>query len=138
MLFTSDNGPARTRWHNAGSAGPLREYKGHLYEGGIRVPGLVRWPGRIQPGTKSDQPVSGVDLLPTLCSITGAKLPADLAIDGANIVPVFSGKPLDRQTPLYWHYHHALSPPKVALRHGDWKILGRLDALGAAAQAAMS
>ncbi len=127
VMFTSDNGPARTRWHTAGSAGPLREYKGHLYEGGIRVPGLIRWPGHVPPGAESEEPVSGVDLLPTVCAVTGAPLPADRALDGASLVPVFDGQSVARKTPLYWHYNLAHSRPKIALRIGDWKILGRLD-----------
>ncbi|HEX4149500.1 MAG TPA: sulfatase-like hydrolase/transferase [Pirellulales bacterium] len=127
VVFTSDNGPARTRWHNAGSAGPLREHKGHLYEGGIRVPGIVRWPQHVRPGTTSDEPVCGVDLLPTLCQVAGVPLPADRALDGASIVPLFSGQAIERATPLYWHYNLAISAPKVAMRVGDWKILARLD-----------
>lgn len=128
VLFTSDNGPAVTNIHPHGSAGPLREKKGHLYEGGIRVPGLVRWPGRVRPGSVSDEPVCGVDLLPTVCAITGAAAPADRAIDGSSILPAFDGKPVERRTPLYWHFNGALSRPKVAMRVGDWKLLAHLDA----------
>jgi arylsulfatase A len=128
VFFTSDNGPAITNLHPHGSAGPLREKKGHLYEGGIRVPGIVRWPGRVRSGAVSAEPVSGVDLLPTLCAAAGVEPPKDRAIDGANILPVFEGKPVERKTPLYWHFNAALSKPKVALRVGDWKVLGHLDA----------
>jgi arylsulfatase A len=127
VFFTSDNGPAITNIHPHGSTGPLREKKGHLYEGGIRVPGIIQWPGRVKPGTESDEPVCGVDLLPTVCALTGVAAPADRVIDGASIMPVFEGKPVPRQTPLYWHFNGASSRPKVALRQGDWKILGHLD-----------
>lgn len=128
VLFTSDNGPAITSIHPHGSAGPLRAKKGHMYEGGIRVPGIVRWPGRVKPGTVSDEPVCGVDLLPTVCAATGVAVPADRAIDGASLLPLFAGKAVERSTPLYWHFNGALSEPKVAMRVGDWKILGHLDA----------
>jgi len=77
VFFTSDNGPAITNRHPHGSAGPLREKKGHVYEGGIRVPGIIRWPGCTNPGTTCDEPVSGVDVLPTFCEIAGIVPPAD-------------------------------------------------------------
>ena len=126
VFFTSDNGPAITPDHPHGSAGPLRAKKGQLYEGGIRVPGMLRWPGRTQPGQKSDVPVSGVDLLPTLCEIVGAPLPSGRAIDGASLLPILEGRPVLRSTPLYWQFNRASSEPKVAMRIGDWKILARL------------
>jgi arylsulfatase A len=127
VFFTSDNGPAITPMHPHGSAGPLREKKGHLYEGGIRVPGIVRWPGNVRAGSVSDEPVSGVDLLPTLCAITDVAPPKDRALDGVDLAPIFAGRPLARTQPLYWHFNHALSPPKVAMRVGDWKLLAQLD-----------
>jgi arylsulfatase A len=123
VWFTSDNGPAVTPMHPHGSAGPLRDKKGSLWEGGIRVPGIVRWPGRIQAGATSDEPVSGVDFLPTVCAITGIQTP-ERPLDGMNVLPVFEGRAPARATPLYWHFVHATSAPKVALREGDWKILG--------------
>ena len=127
VFFTSDNGPAITPMHPYGSAGPLRAKKGHLYEGGIRVPGIVRWPGFIRAGSVSDEPVSGVDLLPTLCAVAKVAPPADRMIDGVDIRPLFDGQPVERKTPLYWHFNHAQSAPKVAMRIGDWKLLARLD-----------
>jgi len=126
VMFTSDNGPAITNWHPHGSPGPLREKKGHVYEGGIRVPGIIRWPGHTRPGTVSDEPVCGVDLLPTLCQIVGIPVPNDRAIDGASFLPIFEGKPIQRKTPLYWQFNYARSAPKVAMRVGDWKILATL------------
>src|SRR5690606_39031947 len=127
IWFTSDNGPARTRWHNAGSTGGLREYKLHLYEGGIRVPGIVRWPGQVEPGSVSTEPVSGVDVLPTLCEVAGIAPPADREFDGTSIVPALRGRPLKRSQPLYWQYVMAPSSPRVALRDGKWKLLAGLD-----------
>jgi arylsulfatase A len=127
VIFTSDNGPAITGYHPHGSAGPLREKKGHLYEGGIRVPGIVRWPGRVEPGSVSDEPVGGVDFLPTACALAGVAPPADRALDGVNLLPLLDGRPLRRRRPLYWHFNSASSEPKVAMRQGDWKILAHLD-----------
>lgn len=126
VLFTSDNGPAITRRHPHGSAGPLRDKKGSVYEGGIRVPGIIRWPGRVKPGTVSDEPVSGVDLLPSICHATGLKLPADRKLDGASWLPMLRGETITRTTPLYWQFNAARGKPKVAMRIGDWKILATL------------
>ncbi len=127
VFFTSDNGPEtlnryKGAWRSYGSPGPLRGMKLHLYEGGIRVPGLLRWPGRAQPGRTIAEPISGLDLFPTLCAAAGIATPRGL--DGANILPAFDGRPLRRDKPLYWHYYNALSRPKAALRVGNWKILG--------------
>ncbi|MEE3369252.1 MAG: sulfatase-like hydrolase/transferase, partial [Planctomycetota bacterium] len=87
VFFTSDNGPAIIKSHPHGSAGPLRGKKGVVYEGGIRVPGIIRWPGHITPETVSNVPLSGVDLLPTLCEIVGVDPPQDRAIDGTSFLP---------------------------------------------------
>ncbi len=127
VMFTSDNGPAITAQHPHGSAGPLRDKKGSLYEGGIRVPGMFRWPGKAKPGTVSDEPVCGVDFLPTVCSIAGIEPPNNRQLDGANFLPVLASQTIPRSTPLYWHFNQATSEPKVALRVGDWKILATLD-----------
>ena len=126
VFFTSDNGPARTRWHNSGSSGGLRDFKGHLYEGGIRAPGIIRFPGRIAPGSVSDQPVIGCDLLPTMCELAGIQPPRDSAIDGVSITPLFTGGRLPER-PLYWQFIWSWSRPQVAMRVGDWKILASLD-----------
>lgn len=131
VMFTSDNGPAITPAHPHGSAGPLRNKKGSVFEGGIREPGIIRWPGKTQPGSTSDEPVCGVDFLPTVCEIAGLQVPADRKLDGASIVPVFSGGKVDRKTPLYWHFNQAAGGPQIALRSGDWKILAKLDKPGA-------
>ena len=126
VLFTSDNGPAITSIHPHGSAGPLRDKKGSIYEGGIRVPGIVRWPDRIQPGTTSDTPVSGVDVLPTLCELAGIDPPGDRVLDGTSLVPLLRGKPLTRSQPLYWQFHRARSRVKVAIRDEGWKLCAAL------------
>ena len=126
VLFTSDNGPAITNRHPHGSAGPLRDKKGSMYEGGIRVPGIIRWPGHVQAGQVCDEPVCGVDLLPTLCEIAGVEKPSARALDGASLTPIFRGQPVERSQPLYWQFNVAHSAPKVALRDGDWKLLATL------------
>jgi arylsulfatase A len=127
VFFTSDNGPAITPMHPHGSVGPLRDKKGSLHEGGIRVPGIVRWPGKTKPGSVSDEPVCGVDFLPTACALAGIKPPRDRKLDGASFLPVLNGKPVARSTPLYWHFNRASSDAKVTVRAGDWKILATLD-----------
>lgn len=126
VFFTSDNGPAITRYHPYGSTGALRAKKGHIYEGGIRVPGIVRWPGHAEAGSISDEPVSGVDVLPTFCEIAGAQVPTDRKIDGTSFLPVFKGAKIVRKTPLYWHFIRSSSEVKVAMREGDWKLEARI------------
>ena len=126
VLFTSDNGPAITRRHPHGSAGPLRDKKGFVSEGGIRVPGILRWPGQTTPGQISDEPISGVDLLPTLCQVADIPLPTGRALDGTSFLPALFGQSLVRSTPLYWQFNFAQGPAKVAMRMGDWKITATL------------
>ncbi|MCK5920400.1 MAG: sulfatase-like hydrolase/transferase [Methylococcales bacterium] len=125
VFFTSDNGPAVTGKHPYGSAGNLRGKKGYIWEGGIRVPGILRWPGKIKAGTVSSEPICGVDVLPTLCDLAGIEKPKDRKIDGTSIAPLFSGKKIVRETPLYWHFIRASSTVKVAMRKGDWKLVAR-------------
>lgn len=129
VMFTSDNGPETLRRYagakySHGSPGPFRGMKLHLYEGGIRVPGIIRWPGHTKPGQVCGEPVNGTDILPTFCEIAGVEVPGDRAIDGASILPIFRGKPIEREVPLYWRYDRALGGPKVAMRQGNWKLLG--------------
>jgi len=126
VFFTSDNGPALTGKHPYGSSGPLRAKKGYVWEGGIRVPGMLRWPSKVEPG-ESDVPISGVDWLPTLCGLAGVDAPKDRAIDGTSLAPLFAGKELKRETPLYWHFLRSRGPIKVAIREGDWKLSATVD-----------
>ena len=129
VIFTSDNGPegAGTRGRTRGSTGGLRGRKRHTHEGGIRVPGIIRWPGHIKPGSVCETPIIGSDLFPTICQIVGIPLPADRVIDGTSIVPLFSGGTIERDQPLYWRNHLAPEPYKVGLRDGNWKIVGSND-----------
>jgi arylsulfatase A len=134
VVFTADNGPEGTglgdpahpgsqQDRTRGSTGGLRGRKRHDYEGGIRVPGMVRWPGHITPGTVSSVPVVGTDLFTTICDIVDIPLPNDRTIDGANIRPAFEGRPVERKKPLYWRTHCAPPTCRVAVRIGDWKIV---------------
>jgi len=90
VIFTSDNGPWLTYGGHSGSAFPFREGKSTSFEGGTRVPYIMKWPARIQSGLMSDELAMTIDILPTIAKITGAKLP-DLEIDGKNILPLFLG-----------------------------------------------
>ncbi|MEO1618536.1 MAG: sulfatase-like hydrolase/transferase [Planctomycetota bacterium] len=121
VIFSSDNGPVAKF---GGTTGGLRGGKRSDHEGGIRVPGVARWPGEIAPGTVSDIPVIGTDIFATVLDLTGIPLPSDRTIDGVSMVPAFAGQPLARKVPLFWRTH--VSPPsdRVALRIGDWKLVG--------------
>lgn len=128
VFFTSDNGPAKTAIHPNGSAGPLRDKKGYIADGGIRVPGIIRWPGKTRPASVSDTLIIGTDILPTFCEIAGIEAPDDRTLDGASILPVFDGRPIQRKTPLYWHFYAASGKQKVAIRMGDWKLSAEMNA----------
>ncbi len=126
VWFTSDNGPAITSIHPHGSAGPLRDKKNALWEGGIRVPGIVRWPIKMKAGAVSDEPISGVDFLPTICAAAEVSLPSNRIFDGANVLPALEGLAVQRRTPLYWQFNGSMGEPRVALRVGEWKLLATL------------
>ena len=115
IMFSSDNGSYRL----ASNAG-LKAVKSYLYDGGIRVPGIVKWPG-IQTNRKViDTPTGLVDVLPTLCEIVGIDPPEDL--DGSSFLPLLEGKPFRRKRPLYWFFYR--TSPEIAMRVGDHMILG--------------
>jgi arylsulfatase A len=129
VFFSSDNGPETLKRYKGaersyGSPGPLRGMKLHVTEAGYRVPGILRWPGHTRPGRVSTEPVCSVDLLPTFCAIAGIKPPEGRSLDGADLAPLFEGKPVKRPHPLYWQYDFAISKPwVVSLREGPWKLL---------------
>ncbi|HYD83682.1 MAG TPA: sulfatase-like hydrolase/transferase, partial [Opitutus sp.] len=105
VVFMSDNGGHPEYAAN----GPLRGSKWNVYEGGIRVPFIVRWPGRVAAGSVSDTPIIGSDLMPTLSAVAGTTPPAGVPMDGVNIMPLLSGaKSVERSQPIVWHfpYYH--------------------------------
>jgi arylsulfatase A-like enzyme len=123
ILFSSDNGPHSEGGHDPKffeSQGGLRGIKRDMYEGGIRVPALAHWPGRIKPGVVSDQVWAFWDFVPTACEIAGITVPKGL--DGVSILPALDGKPLAERPPLYWEFHER-NNTAMAARDGDWKIV---------------
>ena len=131
VIFFSDNGGHGGVTSNA----PLRGSKGMLYEGGIREPLVIKWPGITQAGSQSDEPVIGVDLYPTLLEATGSAKPKDYLLDGKSLVPLLkdASNSLDRPA-LFWHFPAYLqgytarhgpfrTTPAGAIRMGDWKLI---------------
>ncbi len=122
VLFMSDNGGLSGVTSNA----PLREGKGHVYEGGIREPMIVRWPGTVEPGTTCGVPVSSVDFYPTILEMCGLQRDPRQALDGESIVPLLKQSGSLRREAIFWHYPH-YSPqrgvPAGAVRQGDFKLM---------------
>ncbi len=126
IIFTSDNGPTYnggtdSQWFDG--AGPFSEdgerIKGHVYEGGIRVPMIASWPGKIAPGTSSDLISSPIDMMATFAEITGFEVPEN---DGISILPTLLGKVgQEKHEYLYWEFPE--SGGQVAIRFGDWKLI---------------
>jgi len=119
VLFTSDNGPHQEGGHKLeffDSGGPLRGFKRDLYEGGIRVPMIAWWPGRVEPGSVSDHPSAFWDFLPTACELAGVDPPQ--GIDGISYLPELLGKAQKKHEHLYWQYRG-----KEAVRKGRWKAV---------------
>lgn len=145
IVFTSDHGPENVHLNEdgtsgMGSTGPFRGHKVSLYEGGIRVPFLVRWPGRVPAGRVEDASIiGGVDLLPTFCGLANVKVPPDVQkqLDGEDVSDILLGASRARRTTLYWenrfwHYAGTNDPlihrsPILAMRQGDWKLLANPD-----------
>ena len=148
FIFCSDNGGVDNRFDNvpllgglsknvypeghplryvATSNAPLRAGKGTLYEGGVRVPLIVRWPGKIVPGSTSEALVSSVDYYPTFLEISKGKKPEKQVLDGISMVPILIANKFDPEREIFTHYpvyHH--EQPMSALRKGDWKIVENL------------
>lgn len=122
IIFTSDNGPWLNYGDHAGSAGPLREGKGTCWEGGTRVAGIMKWPGKIPAGSTTDAMMMTIDLLPTIAHVIDAKLP-DRKIDGLNCWPIVSGAP-DARNPHDFYAFYYENNQLQALTSGDgrWKL----------------
>lgn len=139
LVFTSDNGGhSGATWCE-----PLKGAKGAFYEGGIRVPTCMSWPGVIEAGTVCETPITGVDYLPTFAELAGARLPVNQPVDGASIVPLMQGKQALQNRAIFWHYplylagaqynqvvnvHGTDKPywratPCGVIRKGDWKLI---------------
>lgn len=130
VVFTSDNGGTQQS-----SQEPLRGNKGCYYEGGIREPFIVRWPGKVQPGTRCDVPVINVDLFPTFLAAAGAAVPEGKVLDGESLLPLLTGTGALQRRSIYWHFPGYLDNPVIrgrdpifrtrpvsVIRQGDWKL----------------
>jgi len=135
VIFSSDNGPEDIHISNAshsaiGSPGPFRGRKRSLYEGGVRMPFIVRWPAGT-PAGKVDQAtvLSAVDFLPTMCSLAGVKLPDNLNPDGEDMSAALRGRPIERAHPLMWEWRFGIighvinKSPQLSIRDGNWKLM---------------
>lgn len=146
VIFSTDNGPESTAakssqgasdadagvtgyggYYSVGSSGGLRGQKRSLFEGGVRVPFIVRWPGHTPAGAKNDTTVvTAVDLLPTLCAAAGVTPPVSYRGDGENLLAAFNGQPVRRTRPIFWEWTgKAAEPdwwPRLAVREGEWKL----------------
>jgi len=120
LLFTSDNGPVV---NVGGDSGGLRSSKRSDFEGGIRVPFIVSWPGHIKAGSLNDIPVVGTDIFSTILDMVDIEEPKDRTIDGVSMLPVFKGQKVKRKIPLFWRTHVSGADCRVALRDGDWKVV---------------
>ena len=144
VVFSSDNGPAKSKendkgvpgkyrsHYSIGETGGLRGRKTSLFEGGVRVPFIVRWPGHAPAGLKNDATVlTAVDLLPTLCAAAGVAAPTNPASDGENMLGALKGNPIPRTRPIFWRTDgNTKDPdfwPDLAVRDGDWKLVTTFD-----------
>ena len=143
IVLTSDNGPefmagalipngnVMPFGANSRGATPFRDRKHDIYEGGIRLPAIMRWDGVIEAGSVSSVQVSTLDLFPTFCAISGAQLPRDVVFDGGDFRSALKGKPVLRPHLLYWQYNYAeahkspfgMGSPQLAIRDGQWKLM---------------
>ena len=127
VIFTSDNGGFAKATDNS----PLRANKGSNYEGGIRVPLIIKWPGNASPGSVSQVPVISTDFYPTILEAVGRDSRPHQHVDGKSLVPVLTGRgDIDREA-IYWHYphynQHPQSFPSSVVRSGDWKLIEELE-----------
>jgi arylsulfatase A-like enzyme len=121
VLFFTDNGPQQPRFNAT-----MRGLKGSVYQGGIRVPCFLRWPGRIKGGSSVDFPAAHVDLMPTLLEACGAKPPRETALDGKSLLPLISGERSPDNRALFFQWHRGDAPERwkqCAVRQGRWKLV---------------
>jgi len=126
VIFASDNGGANVATNNA----PLREGKAYLYEGGIRVPLIVKWPGHVPEGRTCDAQVAGEDLYPTIIEMAGEGTISNEVVDGMSMLPLLTETPGWREHDLHWYYPHypqEARMPGAAIRSGDYKLIQHYD-----------
>lgn len=142
VIFTSDNGgmsaanlsnasrnisPDKLDSAYAGSVLPLRGAKGWMYEGGIRVPLIIKWPGKVKAGSESAELVTGTDYYPTILQMAGLPLMPEQHIDGVSLTPILAGKKELNRDAIYWHFphysNHGLQSPGAAIRYRQYKLL---------------
>lgn len=121
VIFTSDNGPWLSYGDHAGSAGPLREGKGTVWDGGVREPFVARWPGKIPAGAVQSEPAMTIDLLPTVAHLAGAELPKR-SIDGKNVWPLIACEP-EAKSPQEAYFFYYKVHELQAVRSGHWKLI---------------
>ena len=140
IVFTSDNGGLYRRYDyhdpavddTVADLAPLRGEKGNLYEAGIRVPLIIKYPPQIKSGSISTEPTISYDFYPTFVQLAGGQLPANQSIDGKDLGPIFENPAaqLDRDA-LYWHYpHYHHGRPASCIRSRDWKLIDYHDESG--------
>lgn len=128
VVFTSDNGPVTSNWRtwwevNAyGETGGYRGRKHGLYEGGLRVPAMIKYPGKIEPGSVTDTPAIGMDLFVTLAAQAGLVLPTDRTLDGVDLSPLFSDQAAESERTFYWALPTDDGKDYV-FRQGSWKLI---------------
>jgi arylsulfatase A len=118
IIFSSDNGSYRQA-----SNGKLRAVKSYVYEGGIRVPGIIHWHGSHKHGEVIREPAGFVDILPTICDLLDINTPADQPLDGTSILPLLDAQEFERSQPLYWFFYR--TSPDIGVRVDDLMILGK-------------
>ena len=126
VVFTADNGGLATAQGSPTSNLPLMDGKGWTYEGGIRVPLIIKWPGVAKPGSVSNFPVINTDFYPTFLQMAGLPQMPKQSVDGVSMVPLLKGKSTIDQPVLYWHYPHYSDQggtPSSAIRMGNWKLI---------------
>ena len=133
IVFSSDNGPETLNRYKGGNrswgrTGILRGMKLHTHDGGFHVAGIMNWPTGIKEPRVVESAASSLDLLPTFCELAKATVPADRKLDGISLVPLLkTGDVPERTQPLLWVYYNAINDARVAMRHGPWKVLARLN-----------
>jgi arylsulfatase A len=133
IVFSSDNGPETLNRYKTGNrswgrTGILRGMKLHTHDGGFHVAGIMNWPAGIKEARVVTSAVSSLDLLPTFSELAHVAVPADRKLDGISLVRLLkTGEVPQRTQPLLWAYYNAINDARVAMRHGPWKVLARLN-----------